>query len=233
MLKYAKWTVERLFIVYSHLLKLFGAGHAVCRRHFLCREIWIPLSVILFYSVLPCQEFALENASRTGADDFDAKHCSRMNTCSACDYTLLASAKLLRSWRQQEPSNQSDIYLSVRRTVGRRAASDFICPLLHDRSLGWVLNRTCMPSRYNDKPRAGRRGVRFPAGVRHFSLLYSLPQTGSGAHSASCPMGTASIFPGSKEARAWSWPFHLYLIQLPGIRGVISPLPHKFLWRCA
>jgi hypothetical protein len=67
---------------------LHGARHAACRRHFMCREIWIPLRVILFYSALPCQEFALKNASRTGADDFDATECSRMNTCSARDYTM-------------------------------------------------------------------------------------------------------------------------------------------------
>jgi len=31
-------------------------------------------------------------------------------------------------------------------------------------------------------------------------------QTGSGAHSASYPIGTRSSFPGDKAAGAWSWP---------------------------
>jgi hypothetical protein len=40
-------------------------------------------------------------------------------------------------------------------------------------------------------------GVRFPAGARDFS--YSLfVQTGSGAHPASCAMGTGGSFPGGK-----------------------------------
>jgi hypothetical protein len=40
-------------------------------------------------------------------------------------------------------------------------------------------------------------GVRFPAGVKDFS--YSLfVQTGSGAHLASCTMGTGGLSPGAK-----------------------------------
>jgi hypothetical protein len=40
-------------------------------------------------------------------------------------------------------------------------------------------------------------GVRSPAGAKDFS--YSLfVQTGSGAHPASCPMGTGDPFPGAK-----------------------------------
>lgn len=41
-------------------------------------------------------------------------------------------------------------------------------------------------------------GVRFPAGVRHFCLLLSV-QTGLGAHTASCPVGTEDYF---SEAKA-------------------------------
>jgi hypothetical protein len=38
-------------------------------------------------------------------------------------------------------------------------------------------------------------GVRFPTGVRDFSLLHSA-HTGSGANRASYPMGTVGSFPG-------------------------------------
>jgi hypothetical protein len=42
-------------------------------------------------------------------------------------------------------------------------------------------------------------GVRSPAGAKDFSstLIVSV-QTGSGAHPASCPMGTGGPFPGDK-----------------------------------
>jgi hypothetical protein len=42
--------------------------------------------------------------------------------------------------------------------------------------------------------------VRFPAGAGNFSLHYRI-QNGSGAHSASYPMGNRG-----KAAGAWSWP---------------------------
>jgi hypothetical protein len=44
-------------------------------------------------------------------------------------------------------------------------------------------------------------GVRFLAGAKDFSCSLSV-QTGSGAHPASCPMGTGGPFPGGK-ARPW------------------------------
>jgi hypothetical protein len=40
-------------------------------------------------------------------------------------------------------------------------------------------------------------GVRSPAGAKDFSSILSV-QTGSGAHPASCPMGTGGPFPGGK-----------------------------------
>jgi hypothetical protein len=51
-------------------------------------------------------------------------------------------------------------------------------------------------------------GVRFLAGARDFSLLHSV-QTGSGAHPASCPMGTKVPFSGSRAAGAWNWPLFI------------------------
>jgi hypothetical protein len=43
------------------------------------------------------------------------------------------------------------------------------------------------------------RGIRVPAGAGNFSLLHQV-QNGSGAHSASYPMGTRGPFPGGKVA---------------------------------
>jgi hypothetical protein len=42
-------------------------------------------------------------------------------------------------------------------------------------------------------------GVRFPAGAKYFSSNFCV-QTGSGAHPASCTMGTGGPFPGGKSA---------------------------------
>jgi hypothetical protein len=44
-------------------------------------------------------------------------------------------------------------------------------------------------------------GVRFPAGAGNFSLNHRV-QYGSGAHSASYPVGTRGSFPGGKAAGA-------------------------------
>jgi hypothetical protein len=49
-------------------------------------------------------------------------------------------------------------------------------------------------------------GVRSPAGAKDFSSILCV-QTGSGAHPASCTMGTGGPFPGGKSAAgAWCWP---------------------------
>jgi hypothetical protein len=42
-------------------------------------------------------------------------------------------------------------------------------------------------------------GVRSPAEAKDFSSILCV-QTGSGAHPASCPMGTGGSFPGGKSA---------------------------------
>jgi hypothetical protein len=47
--------------------------------------------------------------------------------------------------------------------------------------------------------------VWFPAGAGNFSLHLCV-QNGSGAHPASCPVGTRGSFPEGKAAGAWSWP---------------------------
>jgi hypothetical protein len=51
----------------------------------------------------------------------------------------------------------------------------------------------------------GMIGVWIPAEVGNFSHQHHF-QTGSGAHSASYPMGTGGYFPGGEAAAAWSWP---------------------------
>jgi hypothetical protein len=48
-------------------------------------------------------------------------------------------------------------------------------------------------------------GVRSPAEAKDFYSILCV-QTGSGAHSASCTMGTGGPFPGGKSAAgAWRW----------------------------
>jgi hypothetical protein len=44
--------------------------------------------------------------------------------------------------------------------------------------------------------------IRFPVGAGNFSLHHRYVQNGSGAHTASYPMGTRGSFPGSKAAGA-------------------------------
>jgi len=58
---------------------------------------------------------------------------------------------------------------------------------------------------YSAGLRAGWSGVRVPAGNGNYSLNHRV-QTGSGAHPASCPMGSRGSFLGDKAVRAWSWP---------------------------
>jgi hypothetical protein len=85
--------------------------------------------VVLFGTSSP--GYALVNASRTAANDFDA--IVRMNTRSGREYTMFAPAQLLRNWREQRPSSQGDLISNVTGEVGKvyllhggRPASDFI-----------------------------------------------------------------------------------------------------------
>jgi hypothetical protein len=59
-------------------------------KHFTCPEMPLPVDVLSGYALL--------NASRTAANDRDAKQCLRMKTRSAHEYEMLASAQLLRNW---------------------------------------------------------------------------------------------------------------------------------------
>jgi hypothetical protein len=83
---------------------------------------------------------------------------------------------------------------------------------------------------YNYGLRAGRPGFDSRHGQK-FSLLYSF-QIGSGAHPASCPVGTGGCFPGVK------WPGSDLDHSPPfsaGVKngGAISPLPHMSSWHGA
>jgi hypothetical protein len=71
-------------------------------------------------------------------------------------------------------------------------------------------------------------GVRSPAEVRDFSSNLCV-QTGSGAHPASCPMGTGGPFPGGK-ARPWHDPDHSpHLVQRSWMsRSYTSSPPLRF-----
>jgi hypothetical protein len=67
-----------------------------------------------------------------------------------------------------------------------------LCDKSRDSSVGIALG-------YGPDDRGSR--VRFPAGAGNFSLHHRV-QNGSGAHPASCPMGTRGFFPGGKAAGA-------------------------------
>jgi hypothetical protein len=71
-------------------------------------------------------------------------------------------------------------------------------------------------------------GIRFPAGVRHFSLLYSI-QTDSGAHSASCPVGNGGSFPGVKRPGREADHSPPSSAEVKN-GGALPPLPHTLPW---
>jgi hypothetical protein len=66
-------------------------------------------------------------------------------------------------------------------------------------SIGHDLSSVAIALSYGLDDRSSR--VRFPAGGGNLSLYYRV-QNGSGAHSASCPMGSRGSFPGNKAAGA-------------------------------
>jgi len=66
--------------------------------------------------------------------------------------------------------------------------------------------------------------VRFLKGDGNFSL-HRRVQNGSGAQTASYPMGTGGSFSGGKAAGAWSWPLTSIYCRGQSMRGAIHPLP--------
>jgi hypothetical protein len=104
---------------YDRNLKCYRSMSTCHRQNTSC------VSKLCYQSVYCCliQYFLVRihivNASLTAAHNFDAKSCSRMNTRSAREHTIIAPAQLLRNWREQRPSNQSDLDSSVTEEVGR------------------------------------------------------------------------------------------------------------------
>jgi hypothetical protein len=74
---------------------------------------------------------------------------------------------------------------------------------------------------------------RFDPWQRRKDFSYSLcVQTGSGAHPASCPMGTGGPFLGVKRGRGVTLTTHSHLVPRSRMsRGYISPPPQAPSWR--
>jgi hypothetical protein len=71
----------------------------------------------------------------------------------------------------------------------------------------------------------GTTGVRSPTEVEGFSSSLCV-QTGSGAHPASCPMGTGGSFPGGKARPGMTLTTHLHLVpRLSMSSSYTSSLP--------
>jgi hypothetical protein len=69
-----------------------------------------------------------------------------------------------------------------------------------------------------------------PAEAKEFSSSLCV-QTGSGAHPASCPMGTGFPSPGQSATREWRWPLTPIYCQSQEWLGAIPPLPQVPPWR--
>jgi hypothetical protein len=75
-------------------------------------------------------------------------------------------------------------------------------------------------------------GVRFPAKAKDFSSNLSV-QTCSGAHPASCTIGTGGSFPGAKRGRGVTLTTHSYLVPRSMSRSYTSCPPQVPPWRVA
>jgi hypothetical protein len=71
-------------------------------------------------------------------------------------------------------------------------------------------------------------GVRSPAGAKDFSSLLCV-QTGSGAHPASCPIGTGGPFPGVKRGRGVMLTTHPHLVPRSWMSMSYTSSPPKRL----
>jgi hypothetical protein len=83
---------------------------------------------------------------------------------------------------------------------------------------------------YSTGLRAGRSGVRVPAGAGNFTLLHRL-QTGSGAHTASYSVGTTNSFPGVKRPGREATT-HLHLVPMSRMCGATPPIPKYAFMAC-
>jgi hypothetical protein len=74
-------------------------------------------------------------------------------------------------------------------------------------------------------------GVRFPAKAEDFSSSLCV-QTGSGAHPASCTMGTGGPFPGEKRGRGVMLTTHPHLVPRSWMSRSYTPLPSSASMAC-
>jgi hypothetical protein len=74
--------------------------------------------------------------------------------------------------------------------------------------------------------------VRSPAGAKDFSSNLCV-QTGSGAHPASCTIGTGGSLPGEKRGRGVTLTSHPHLVPRSGMSRSYTPAPHAPSWRVA
>jgi hypothetical protein len=70
--------------------------------------------------------------------------------------------------------------------------------------------------------------VRSPAGAKDFSSILCI-QTGSGAHPASCTMGTGVLSPGVKRGRGVTLTTHPHLVPRSGMSRSYTSSPPKRL----
>jgi hypothetical protein len=75
-------------------------------------------------------------------------------------------------------------------------------------------------------------GVRSPAGAKDFSSSLCV-QTGSGAHLASCTMGTGGPFPRAKCGRGVTLTTHSHLVPRSGMSRSSTPLPPSAFVACS
>jgi hypothetical protein len=75
-------------------------------------------------------------------------------------------------------------------------------------------------------------GIRFPAEARNFSLPHHV-QTGSGAHSASYPMGTGGSFAGVKRPVREADHLPPYSAEVKECVELYLHSPNTFSWRGA
>jgi hypothetical protein len=74
-------------------------------------------------------------------------------------------------------------------------------------------------------------GIRSPAEAKDFSSNICV-QTGSGAHPASCTMGTGGPFPGAKRGRGVTLTTHPHIVPRSGMsRSYTSSPPQAPSWR--
>jgi hypothetical protein len=82
-------------------------------KHFVCPESLLSVSLFIVLFGISLWGHTLLYSSRKAARNFYPKWSSRMNTRSAREHIMFASAQRLRNRREQRPSNQDDADVSV------------------------------------------------------------------------------------------------------------------------